>query len=909
MLLEHWRYTIPLRLRSLFRRQRVDEDLGDEIRDHLERRTADYIAQGLSSEEARYAARREFGGIEQAKEKCRDTRKVNWVYDFAQDAAYALRQSRKNPGFTAVVMLTLALGIGANTAIFSVINAVMLRMLPVQHPERLVQIAVQGRRSAQSFVSESFSYPLFQELRQRNQVFTDIAAFDYWNSFEAHLANPNSGATNESTKAQLVSANFFSLLGINAVIGRTFTPDEDQGAGAHPVAVISYVLWTRLFARDAAALGKTVAIVDTPFTIVGVAPAHFTGVNPGRVSDLWIPISMQPQVAPGPPLINSNIVWLTLIARLKSGVSREQAGAGLDLIYQQTQHQRDLSKASAQARQDFFSHRIVLLPAAHGTDYLRQEFKQPLFLLMGMVGLVLLIACANMANLLLARASVRQPEITVRLALGAGRRRLIRQLLTESVLLALAGSAPGVLFAYWGSPLLVALMSQGQDKVTLNVHPDVRVLVFTVLVAAITGIGFGLAPALRATRITASPGQRHLTASRPARRLGAALVVTQVAMSLVMIIGAGLLLRTFHNLETLDPGFNRHRVLLFGLDPTRVGYKNERAVQLCQRVLGQIRQVPGVRSASFSFLTPISGSGWDSNAGFVEGYTPPPGEDMNIDLNFVGPGYFETLGTPVLFGRDFGLQDHPGSIPVALINLTMARRFFGRRNPIGKHFGLGQLSGQRSCEILGVVGDAKYSSLRENVPPTAYLYIPQLPQNAGGVIFEVRSAVPPASLVPRLRSLIQRTDARLSATDFTTLAEQVDNSLYQERMMSALSTFFGVLALVLAAIGLFGVMSYAVARRTNEIGIRMALGARRGGILRMILREALVLAGIGLVVGLPSAWAATRFIRSMLYGLKATDPVTIVAATLMTAAVAVVAGYVPARRATKVDPMVALRFE
>jgi len=377
----------------------------------------------------------------------------------------------------------------------------------------------------------------------------------------------------------------------------------------------------------------------------------------------------------------------------------------------------------------------------------------------------------------------------------------------------------------------------------------------------------------------------------------------------VMIIGAGLLVRTFHNLETLDPGFNRHSVLLFGLDPTRVGYKKERAVQLCQQVLEQIRQVPGVRSASYSFLTPISGSGWDNNAGFVEGYTPSPGEDMDIDLNFVGPGYFETLGTPVLLGRDFGPQDHPGAIPVALINQTMARRFFGGRNPIGKHFGLGPRSDQRGYEILGVVGDAKYSSLRENVPPTAYLYIPQLPQNAGGVIFEVRSAVAPASLVPQVRSLIQRIDSRLSADDLTTLAEQVDNSLYQERMMSALSTFFGALALLLAAIGLFGVMSYAVARRTNEIGIRMALGAERGGILRMILFETLLLAAIGLVVGLPSAWAATRFINRMLYGLKPTDPVTIGAATLLMAAVAVVAGYVPARRATKVDPMVALRCE
>lgn len=903
---ELWR-----RLRFLFRHGQFQRELDEEMRHHLALSAEARVEGGVALDEARFAAQRELGNALRLREESRDMWGWTLFETLVQDLRYGLRQLQRAPGLTAVIVLSLALGIGANTAIFSVINAVMLRMLPVQEPERLAQIGFTGKHSGESFVGESFSYPMFKELRQQNQVFTDISAFDYWDSFDAYPENAGSGGTGEPVKGQLVSANFFSLLGVNALIGRTFAPDEETGAGAHPVAVISYASWNRLFARDPAVLGKKLRIEDIPFTIIGVAPAHFSGVNPGRACDVWVLVSMQPQIVPGLSLAGSDVNWLTLMARLKPGVSMAQARAGLDLVYQQTQRQHHLSKWSEQEREDFFTRRIVLLPAAHGTDYLRNDFKQPLFLLMGMVALVLLIACANVANLLLARASVRQREIAVRLSLGAGRRRLIRQLLTESVLLAVMGGALGAIFAYWGSPVLVILMSRGQSEVTLNVHPDLRVLFFTLLIALITGIAFGLAPALRATRTTVTPGLRHVTATRAGRRLGGALVIAQVALSLVMVIGAGLLVRTFHNLETLDPGFNRHDVLLFWLDSSKAGYKDERAAQLREEVLEQIQRVPGVRSASFSFITPISGSGWDNIARSVEGYTPYPGENMDIYLNTVGPRFFETLGTPVLVGRDFGPEDHSGSTLVALINQTMARRFFANRNPIGRHFRLGSWSGRLGIEIVGVVGDAKYTSLREKVPPTAYLYIPQLPKamTLGGVAFEVSSAVPPLSLVSQLRGLLQKIDSRLALTDVKTLAEQVDQSLYQEKMMSALSTFFGLLAVLLACIGLYGIMAYAVVRRTNEIGVRMALGAQRGRILRMVLREALLLAVIGVAIGLPAAWAASRSISSMLYGLKASDPVTILAATLVMTAVAALAGYLPARRASRVDPMVALRYE
>ncbi|HEV2381807.1 MAG TPA: ABC transporter permease [Terriglobia bacterium] len=899
---------LAFRVRCLFARRRLDEDFQRELDSHLTLLTDENIRRGLSPEEARRVARVRLGGLTQLRE----THFESWGLPLAEtvfhDLRYGLRQLRRSPGLTAVIALSLALGIGANTAIFSVINAVMLRMLPVQDPERLVQIGFQGNHGAESFVGESFSYPVFHDLRQHNQVFTDISAFDYWDSFDAHLPSRDAGA-GENIKGQLVSANFFSMLGVNAVIGRTFAPDEDNGDGAHPVAVISYALWTRLFARDTAVLGRKVAVDNTPLTIIGVAPRYFGGVNPGKTCDLWAPVTMQPQMMGGEfeYLKDSAVHWLTLVARLKPDISADQARANLDLIFQQLQRQQDLSGFSETERKDFFTHRIVLLPAARGTDYLRKEFQQPLFLLMGMVGLVLLIACVNVANLLLARASARQREIAVRLALGAGRRRLVRQLLTESVLLAFIGGAFGVLFAYWGSPLLVILMSRGQNQVMLNVHPDLRVLVFTVLIALITGIAFGLAPALRATRTPSSLGSRHLTATRAGRRLGQTLVVAEVSLALVLVVGAGLLIRTLRNLETLDPGFDRQNVLLFGLDPTRAGYKDERLAELYQRLLERLKQMPGVRSASFSFLTPISGGGWD-NFIFVEGYTPGPGEDMDADINSVGPAFFDTLRTPLLLGRDFGLGDRRDSPPVAIVNQAMARRFWGGRSPIGRRFGWGQ--GRRKAEynVVGVVGDAKYLSLREKAPPTAYLCALQS-KDWGGVTFEVRTAASPSGFTPQIRDLLRGVDSRLTAPEAKPLAEQVDESLYQEKLVSTLSSFFGLLALVLACIGLYGTMSYAVSRRTNEIGVRMALGAGRGGILRMVLREALLLAAIGVAIGLPSAWAATRSIASMLYGLKATDPLTILAATLVMAAVAAFAGYLPARRATKVDPMVALRYE
>ncbi len=898
----------------LFRRTRTEGQLDAELRFHLERQIADYVASGIAPEEARRRARLEFGGLDQVKEECRDVGAARFVETVIQDLRYGLRQLRGNPGFTAVAVITLALGIGANTAIFSVINAVMLRMLPVRQPARLVQIGFQGKHAGESFVGESFSYPVFKELLQYNRAFTGISAFDYWNTLHARAANVGTRGTNEPIRGQMISTNFFFLLGINPILGRVFAADQDNVTGANPVAVISFAFWIRRFGRNPDVLGKKLVIQQTTFTIIGVAPRHFSGVDPGQVYDFWVPVSMQPEALPGGNrLAQIDTNWLSLIARLKPGVSVRQARASLDILYQEIQRQRDISKWSLQDRRDFFTHHIVLLPAARGANYLRTEFSRPLLLLMGMVVLVLVIACTNVANLLLARASTRQREIALRLAVGARRRRLVRQLLTESTLLAIIGGAFGLIFAFWGSPVLVALMSNmanSSGRVTLNVHPDLLVLGFTMLLALGTGVAFGLAPALRVTRGSsgASITGWFRAASGPGN-LGGVLVMAQVALSLAVVVGAGLLVGTLRNLETLNPGFNRGHVLLFGLDPSKAGYKAERATQLRRDVLERIQQAPGVRSASFSFLTPISGGGWDNYVRSVEGYTAQPGESVDVYLNAVGPNFFKTLGTPLLAGRNFGPEDNSGSSPVALINETMARRFFGNQSPLGKHFRLGPWSGKHGYEIIGVTGDAKYTSLRETIPPTAYLYIPQLPPIPMETTFEVRTAIAPLSVVPEVRSILRSIDPSLRALDVKTLAEQVDQSLDQEKMMSTLSIFFGVIALALACIGLYGVMSYAVARRTSEIGIRMALGAQKRHVLSLVMGQGLWVTLAGLGIGLLGALGLTRFLSSLLYGVRPTDPLTFLVALLILTSTALLACYIPARRAARVDPMIALRHE
>lgn len=822
-----------------------------------------------------------------------------------QDVRFGLRMLCKNPGFTAVVVLSLTLGIGANTAIFSLTNAIMLRRLPVKNAEQLVQPA---RTGASYGVMPSFSYPSFQRFRDQNHVFTGILGVStLYGGVDAQIDGQA-----ESVAGELVTGNFFALLGVSAYRGRVFTPQDDGAPGSNPIVVMSYGYWKRRFGLDPTALGKTITLHGTPFTVIGITPPAFYGISVGHPPDLYLPMTMQPVFTDGKSWLNEQqFHWLQIVGRLKPGVSPEQARADLYVINRQTMAETVTTDWSPHERQDFLAQRLEIVPSSSGLAFgARRQFSQPLLILMGMVGLVLLIACTNVANLLMARSTTRAREIAVRLAIGAGRSRLIRQLLTESVLLAFAGGAFGLLLAFWSSGAIVALMSVGQENLVLDLRPDLRVLAFTAVVSLLAGILFGLAPAFRSARLDLTPALKESVGtgatSRSHSRLGNAMVVSQVALSMVLLFGAGLFVRTILNLENVDPGFDRKNVLLFSLDPGKHGYQGASVMQFYRQALGRIQAIPGVRYASSSLVTPITGGGGWDNPVSVEGYTPRPNEDTRVDLNAVSPNFFKTLGTPLLLGRDFGPHDTQTSPQVAIINQAMARYFFGEANPIGKKFKWwGEGKDNKEYEILGVVKDAKYERMRDPAPRAAYLNWMQRPPE--GMTFEVKTAVSPSALISQIRKEVQGIDKTIPVGVFSTLEDHVNDSLGHERLMATLSSLFGGLALLLACVGLYGVLSYAVARRTNEIGIRKALGAGGPRILWMVLRETLALVLIGIAVGLPAAIAASHLIASMLFGLEPIDMITVLASLLTIAAVTGLAGYIPARRASKVDPMGALR--
>ncbi|MGD0221884.1 MAG: ABC transporter permease [Terriglobia bacterium] len=829
-----------------------------------------------------------------------------------QDLKYGLRTLARNPGFTAVAVMTLALGIGANTAIFSLLNALMLRELPVQKPEQLVLLG-RGRAggSMDDFAStELYSYPFYRAMRQKNQVFSDVSAMLSLIFTKMHGAVGGSPEL-ETMDVQLVSGSYFSFLGVKPVLGRSFTEAEDAPAGGHAVAMVSYSWWNRRLARDPAAVGKTVTLGSTVYTIIGITPPGFFGTSVGESPDLWIPLSMEKQVSPGwNGLDNNTFQSLYILGRLKTGVSAGQAQANVNLLARQI-WQEQAGSTLTQRQQEVLQHaQIQLTSAARGLSRIRYRASLPLQILMAVVGLVLLIACANIANLLLARATTRQREIAVRISLGAGRARLIRQMLTENLLLALSGGALGVAFAGWASNGLLAMVPHGAEPLPIDVAPDARVLVFTLLVSLATAFLCGIAPALRATRVALSPSlQEGRGAISVASRnpLARALIVSQVALSLSLLIGAGLFLRTLVNLSNVDTGFNKENVLMFGIDPPSVGYKEDlRLVNLYQQIEQRVSALPGVSAASISFFTFDQGEWTDSVS--VIGRTPTPEDDMAATHNVVGPGYFAAMGIPVLVGRVFGPQDTGASPKVAIINETFARWYLPGGSPIGRHFGLGgDPAHSNDIEVVGVVKNAKYQDLRERPFPAAYYPYAQHVQYLND--FEVRYSGRPDVIISEVRQAIGQVDHSLPVVHEGTMVEQVNRSLAGQTLIARLSTFFGVLAAFLACIGIYGLMSYAVTRRTNEIGIRMALGAERSGVLWMVMRESLTLVAVGVAIGIPAALAAGRLVSSVLYDTKATDPVTITASALVMIAVAALAGYLPARRAAKVDPMVALRYE
>jgi predicted permease len=841
-----------------------------------------------------------------------------------QDLKYGIRMLLKSPGFTAVVVLSLGLGIGANTAIFTLIDAVMLKTLPVEKPEQLALFfdgSDEGTRISRGGMGTGerwryYSCPLYEYLRDHNQFFQGICAFRLGEdrlSVSVEGARASSAQSAQKAIGHLVSGNYFSVLGVNVILGRTLSPEDDR-PGARPAAVISYGYWKSEFGGDESVVGKVADLNGTPFTIVGVTPPEFFGERLRKAPDFWLPLATQPQVMLHDSYLNdSGVYWLDLMGRLKPGGTRQQAQAAATV--QLRQYFSDLfgSHLSEDDRKEIAKSYVELGPGGPGISGLRLNYSQPLRILMAFVALVLLIACANVANLLLARAAARQKEISMRLALGAGRGRLIRQLLTESLIMATLGGVLGALLAAWGVEILVTKFAGRTSP--LNVHPDLRVLVFTLLVCALAAILFGLAPALRSTRVDLAPALKANTAAAGTlgRRwsLGKALVSLQAALSLLMLFGAGLFVRTLQNLEAEDLGFNQQHVLLVSIDPRLAGYQPAQLAPFYQQLLDRVNALPGVRSASVAAYSPLSGSSRSTDI-TVQGYTPPPGADTDVNVNVVGWKYFATAGMPMLLGREFGPQDTPTSPKVAVVNATVAHDFFGKGNPIGRRFGFGGGDAKHSgdIEIVGVVADAKYRDVREK--PQRMVFTPVL-QAQGDEAYvsevDIRTLGDPRAIASEVRGVINEINSSLSVTNVITLSEQVHDWFDEERTISELSSFFGLLALTLASVGLYGVMAYAVARRTSEIGIRMALGARSADVRWMVLREALLLVLAGVTIGVPAALTASRLVASMLFGLTPWDPLTISAATLVLVAVAVLAGYVPARRASRVSPMVALRYE
>ena len=894
--------TLWHRLKALAQRRKLDRDLDEEIAFHLAMKQQKLRAQGMITCDAAAASARAFGNTVLLREKTREVLLFRCLEELALDLRYATRALRKTPMLTAVVVLSLALGIGANTAIFSLMNAVMMRLLPVERPEELMILSTQSPGEPPH---TSFSNPLWEATRDHQDVFSGVLAWSGPDQFD--LAQ---GGTMQKAQGLFVSGGYFATLGVTPAAGRLLSTADDY-RGCPPVVVLSYGFWQARFGGAANAVGSVLRLREHPFEVVGVAARHFHGVEVGKDFDIALPICA---AAPFDKRnLNSSMRWwLNVMGRVRPEMPPERRDARLAALSPSVMKAAQPDGPPGWQKR-FLARKLMAKPAATGASNLRQAFGKPLIVVMVMVALVLLIACANITSLMLAKATMREKEIAIRKALGASRARVTKQLLTESVLLSLCGAGVGLCLAKWGSAILVRNLSTGRQPIFLDTSLNLPVLGFTSAIAVLTGILMGLLPALRATRVELIGAMKVQLAKTilPSRlRVGRWIVTAQIALSLLLLVGGGLLLRTFVKLMTLDPGFTRHDVLIVNTTPPWWAHDDakippERRSAVDDDTLRRMQALPGVISVARSFTSPIGEDNWWQEIR-TGGPSAPTGDAAAILLNFISPGYFATLKMRLLSGRDFAEHDTSASQFVAIINETAARRFYPGINPIGKEFRWGDEP--NLVQIVGIVKDAKYQSMREEISPTVFLPVAQMPERGSADVFELRTALAPDTLVPSVQRAILDMRPEISVA-FHTLEQQVDDDLVQERLLAELAGFFGALALVLAMIGLYGTMSYAVTQRQVEFGIRMALGARRNSILQLVVRDVALVVTLGLAAGIALSLASVKVLDKLLYGLQPRDSATMIAAAILLATMALLAGYLPARRATRVDPMVALRYE
>ena len=882
------------------RRSSRDDELDREIRDHLELEAEELQAHGVDAESAAFAARRRFGNVGVVKEAVRASwGSARWDI-FGQDLRYAVRGLRRSPAFTLTAVLSLTLGIGANTTVFSLIDALLLRTLPVHDPGRLVQLTLVDSGKPRL----NFSYVAIRAFAEQAKAagLTGVCGFALGESFTIGAPGSDRRAT-----GTWMTGDCHRTLGVPFTAGRGFSSDDDrpEGGANGLVAVISHDYWARDLNGAPGVLGTPIIVDGKPVTIIGVTGPGFTGPNVGRTADITMPVTSMVQLRPnGPPILRPGMNWLRMFGRLEPGVRAEHAAARINVAWPRL---AEIALTPAETN-DRRGTRVVLTPGGTGWSELRSQFTRPLVVLMGIVSLVLLITCANLASLLLARASVRRREFAVRLALGAGRARLIRQVFTEGLLLAAVGGGAAVAFAQFASRALVALLSAGRARpIALDVRPDVTVLAFALGMALLTSVLFGLAPALRATAVAETSAMRDSTRSRAARRgrLASILVVTQAALSLVLVAGAALFARTLDNLLSVDSGFRRDSVTLVSVEIPRAARESARDASLAQEILDDMRALPGVRAASVSGNLPLSGGGWTLSVRLEDN---PAAGKADAEILTASPSYFDVFGIALRAGREFSRSDGAAASPVAIVNESFVRDRFGMASPIGRRIILGDR--EQPFEIVGVVQDVRSEGLRKPAPPAVYLSFfqgpnPQLSGGATiGLLTERGGAVPIDAIRDRVRA--RSTFAAVNVRRFKDL---VDAAIVNERLMALLATFFGVLALALAAVGLYGLLSFGVSGRTTEIGVRSALGATRGSVMWLVMSDALRLVGAGVVLGLPAIWATTRLVSGMLFGLTATDPAAIATAVGVLLLTALIAAYVPARRAVRVSPITALRSE